>query len=175
MFYRRDVETQSKSFKPLLTRRVLAGCKVLSSKLRFPASLRLTLLFALLGAGCSIPNLEPPACTESRTAVREFYSFHFGNDMKFSPENLKRREKFLTPELSKRLELSQENTDPFTTGTSDFPKAFRVGECKEISPYRTQFQLLFFWRDDTRSEQREIRIESAKQNEKWMIDKISTK
>lgn len=142
------------------------------------ASLDVSVLLWLIltfGAGCSIPNLEPAACTESRTAVREFYSFHFGNDMKFAPENLKLREKFLTPDLLKRLELSQENTDPFTTGTTDFPKAFRVGECKEISPDRTQFQLLLFWRDDTRSEQREIKIEAAKQNEKWLVDNISTK
>ena len=138
------------------------------------------LLFCILHFGfcissCSVPNLEPPACTESRTAVREFYSFHFGNDMKFSLENLKLRERFLTPDLSKRMEFAKEGVDPFTTGTTDFPKAFRVGECKEISPDRTDFQVLLFWRDDTRTEQREINVEAEKQNEKWLVDKISIK
>ena len=128
--------------------------------------------FAFCISSCSIPNLEPPACTESRTAVREFYSFHFGNDMKFSKENLKLREKFLTAELSKQIALSQENTDPFTTGTNDIPKAFRVGECKVISPERTEFQVLLFWRDDTRSEQREIKVEAVKTEEKWLVDKV---
>ncbi len=132
-------------------------------------------LFLLFAAGCSIPNLEPPACTDSRTSVREFYSFHFGNDMRFSPENLKLRERFLTPDLSKKMKSMQEDFDPFTTGTSDFPKAFRVGECREISAEQTEFQVLLFWRDDTRSEQRVIKVTAAKQNEKWLVDTISTK
>jgi hypothetical protein len=154
-----------------------AGSILLFSAFNCPFSITslcvsVPLWLVLLLTGCGVPNLEPPACTESRTTVREFYSFHFGNDMKFSPENLKLREKFLTPELLKRLELSQENTDPFTTGTSDFPKAFRVGECKQISPTETKFQVLLFWRDDTRSEQREIKVEAIKQNEKWLVNKV---
>ena len=130
------------------------------------------LLSATCLLACSVPNLEPPACTEARTAIREFYSFHFGNDMKFSPENLKLRERFLTAELSERLAAAQEGVDPFTTGTSDFPKAFRVGECNEISPAQTEFQVLLFWRDDTRNEQREIKVAATQQNEKWLIDKV---
>lgn len=170
-FYQRDKETRK-----FLTRRIPFALDLNRFKDRFSfLCVSVPLWLVLLLTGCSVPNLEPPACNESRTAVREFYSFHFGNDMNFSQETLKQREKFLTPELLKHLELLQENADPFTTGTNDFPKAFRVGECKEISSDRTQFQLLLFWRDDTRSEQREIMIEAAKQNEKWMIDKISTK
>lgn len=139
----------------------------------FCASLRPLFLFLLLmTSACSIPNLEPAACTESRTVIREFYSFHFGNDMKFSPDNLKLRERFLTPEFARSVSASPEQTDPFTTGNTDFPKAFRVGECKEISSDRTEFQLLLFWRDDTRTEQREIRIEATRNNG-WLIDKIN--
>ena len=133
------------------------------------------LYLAFCISSCGVPNLEPTACTEARTAVREFYSFHFGNDMKFSPDNLKLRERFLTPELSKQIASAQDGVDPFTTGTNDLPKAFRVGECNEISPERTEFQVLLFWRDDTRSEQREIKVESVKQSEKWLVDKISAK
>ncbi|HLA95378.1 MAG TPA: hypothetical protein VK612_06635 [Pyrinomonadaceae bacterium] len=130
--------------------------------------------FAFLLGSCSIPNLEPPSCIESRTDVREFYSFHFGNGLAFSQESLKQRERFLTPELAKRLEVEKDGADPFTTRDTDFPKAFRVGECKEISPERTEFQVLLFWRDDTRTEQREIRVEVVKDNDKWLIDKISS-
>ncbi len=174
-FYRRDTEkiengqlkTENKRIDPTFS---IFNCSFSIASLRVSVPLWLILLLT----GCSIPNLEPPACIESRTAVREFYSFHFGNDMKFSTENLKLREKFLTLELSKQMQSAQENTDPFTTGTSDFPKAFRVGECKEFSPGQTEFQVLLFWRDDTRSEQREVKVEAVKQNEKWMIDKIST-
>lgn len=87
-------------------------------------------------------------------------------------ENLKQRERFLTPELSKSMESGQEDVDPFTTGTQDFPKAFRVGECKEISSEHIEFQLLLFWRDDTRNEQREIKVNALKQNDKWLVDRV---
>ena len=129
--------------------------------------------FALSIAGCSIPNLEDPACTEARTAVREFYSFHFGNDMGVSAENLKSRERFLTPQFFQDVSNEQEGTDPFTTGTTEFPKAFRVGECREISPGKAEFQVILFWRDDVRSEQREINAVAVKQTDKWLLDSVS--
>jgi hypothetical protein len=129
--------------------------------------------FAFCIAGCSIPNLEPQACIESRTAMREFYSFHFGNDMRFSAENLKQREKFLTPVFAERLSSWTNPGDPFTTGNEDLPKAFRVGACKEIAADKTEFQVLLFWRDDVRSEQREIRVVAAKENDRWLIDNVT--
>lgn len=123
-------------------------------------------------AACSIPNLESQACIDSRNTVREFYSSHFGNDMRFSAENLKQRERFLTPELARKVSDSSEDADPFTTGTSDIPKAFRVGECRDVSPERTEFQVLLFWRTDERTEQREITVEAVKENDNWLIDGI---
>ena len=50
---------------------------------------------------CSLPNLEKPECIESREIVKQFYSFHFGNDMKPNFENLKQRDKFLSPDYLK--------------------------------------------------------------------------
>jgi len=128
------------------------------------------MVFAL--ASCEIPNLDPPECSPARTAVREFYSFHFGNDMKFSPDTLKLREKFLTSDLVKTLSVAPEGTDPFTTGTDDTPKTFRAAECRVISPGRAEFDVLLFWRDDTRTEQRTIRIQAAKVGENWLVDRI---
>ena len=95
--------------------------------------------------------------------------------MAFSPDDLKTKEKFLTPEFVVRLRGSQEGIDPFTTGTNDFPKAFRAGECREISPDRTAFEVLIFWRDDTRSEERRISVEMAKRGENWLVDNVATK
>jgi len=92
--------------------------------------------------------------------------------MKFSPENLKLRERFLTLELSNQVASSSVGVDPFTTETDDIPKAFRVAECTEISPDQTEFRVLLFWRDDARTEQREIKVEVVKQNEKWLVDKV---
>jgi len=141
--------------------------------LRASVSLWLIFLIALGATGCSIPNLESPACTESKNAVREFYSYHFGNEMKFSAEGLKNRAKFLTPELAKAFASSSEGTDPFTTGSDDIPKAFRVGECREISPERTESSVLLFWRSDDRTEQREIKVETVDKNDTWLVNKVS--
>lgn len=136
-------------------------------------ALILALLIALGATACSIPSLESPACTESKNAVREFYSYHFGNEMKFSVEGLKHRERFLTPDLAKALANSPVGTDPFTTGSDDIPKAFRVGECREISPEQTESSVLIFWRSDERTEQREIKVEAVDKNDTWLVNKVS--
>lgn len=119
-----------------------------------------------------MPNLEPPECTGSRLVVKEFYSYHFGNEMKFSAENLQKREKFLTPEFFKSLQNLQTENDIFTTNTTDFPKAFRVGGCKVIDGAKTNLEVLLFWKDDKRTEQKAINVEVVKQNDKWLVNKI---
>jgi hypothetical protein len=134
-----------------------------------------TFLLLLFVSSCSIPNLEEPACTDARTEVRQFYSFHFGNDMKPSAENLKLREKFLTPDLVKTLSASTETSVDYFTVTADYPKSFRIGECKTVSPAETEFQVVLLWRDDTRSEQKEVAVKAVKKDDKWLIDKVLSK
>lgn len=124
-------------------------------------------------SACSLPSLETPACTESRNALREFFSFHFGNDMKFSDESLKLREKYLSPEFRAKIASTPAGTDPFTSGSDDLPKAFRVGECTELSPEKTVSTVLLFWKDDTRTEQREIKVEAIDVNDSWLVNNIS--
>lgn len=129
-------------------------------------------LYALL-INCSIPNLEDARCTESRGAVKEFYSYHFGNDMKFTPENLSKREKFLTAELSKTLNKLVTESDPFTL-TDSAPKAFRIGRCSIKSENSTDIEILLFWRDDTNYSSKEIpiHVEVINQEGKWLIDTV---
>jgi hypothetical protein len=129
-------------------------------------------LVFLVFSCASIPSLEAPECTESRNVVREFYSFHFGNDMHFSPENLKLRGKFLTPEFYKDLQNTKTENDVFTTNNTDFPKAFRVGKCEVVSPEKTVFEIVLFWRDENRSEEKKIKAETVKQEGKWLINKV---
>lgn len=120
---------------------------------------------------CSVPNLEKPECAAARQTVKEFYSLHFGNDMQPSEEYLKKRERFLTADwkffVSKNLRLKHD----YFTLTEDYPKAFRVGECEAIAPDKTVFQVVFFWKDDTRDEQRETRVEMIKENDQWLINR----
>lgn len=129
------------------------------------------LCFALF-VGCSIPNLEKPECNESKQTVKEFYSYHFGNDMKPSRENLQLREKFLSAELKQNLAAPTDDAIDYFTATDDYPKAFRVGNCTIVETNKTVFQVVLFWKDDTRNEQREIKVETVKQADNWLINKV---
>lgn len=141
--------------------------------LRVSASRQLIfLLVVALSAGCSVPNLETPRCVEAKTRVREFYSFHFANDMVFSTENLEKRKGFLTRELYDRLNGQAPDVDPFTQ-TSDLPKAFRVGECTETTS-GVQFDVLLFWKTDTRTEQRSIKVDAEKVGDEWYVAKVGS-
>ncbi len=125
-----------------------------------------------LAAGCSVPNLEVPECTASRGIAKEFYSFHFGNEMKFSADGLKAREKYLTPEVIAAVAGTREDVDPFTTGSVDIPKAFRIGGCEVTSPDAAKVEVVLFWRDDSRSEERRIHVETKRIDGRWLINRI---
>ncbi|MBX7169604.1 MAG: hypothetical protein K1X72_01530 [Pyrinomonadaceae bacterium] len=131
--------------------------------------------YFLLGTSCvtgSMPNLEQPDCTDSRLTVKQFYSFHLGNEMKFSQENLKLREKFLTPEFYKSLQSLQTENDVFTTNSTDIPRAFKLGGCTVIEPTKTEVEVLLFWKDSARIEQKSIFTEVVKQGDTWLINKV---
>ena len=119
-----------------------------------------------------MPNLDEPQCAESRDVVKKLYSFHFDNGMKFSPENLKLREKFLTAEFVKSLQNLPTENDVFTTDSADIPRAFRLSNCKVIEPTKTNIEVLLLWRDEKESRQQIINAEVVKQNDKWLVNKI---
>jgi hypothetical protein len=150
---------------------MLNGKWLMMNQRRFSVLCLLSFVFCLASCG-SVPNLEEPQCTASRLTVKEFYSYHFGNDMKFSQENLKPLEKFLTPEYFKSLQNVTTENDIFTTNNLDFPKTFRVGKCTIVEPAKTNMEVVLFWRDDKRNEQKVITAEVVKQNDKWLINKI---
>lgn len=130
-------------------------------------------LIAICLSGC-IKSLETPECTEARDTVKKFYSYHLDSLFNPNAETVREREEFLTDELKQKLQDTTA-TDYFTQTAGDFPKAFRVGECETIAPNRAAFEVLLFWKTDTRSEERRIRVEAVKENEKWLIDKVSAK
>ena len=131
------------------------------------------LLFA-----CSVPNLEAADCTAARDVVREFYSFHFGNDMRPTVDNIKLRERFITESLASKLALdlqSGSKTMDYFTQSENFPKAFRAGECSVIqNGTSVRFRVLTFWKDDVRSEQRPIFVTAKKEKDGWRIDDVSS-
>jgi len=147
--------------------------KVQSSKFRDFVFLCL-LLAAYCSLGCSIPNLEKPECTEARQTLKELYSLHFGSDMKFSKENLQPREKFLSEQLKQKLQAQSDSANDYFTVTEDYPRTFRVGICKVIKPgEKVEAQVLLFWKEDETTEQKEVKAEVIKENDKWLVSDIN--
>ncbi len=134
-----------------------------------------TVLAVTILGGCSVPMLESETCAGSRNELRQFYSYHFGHAMLFSAAELEQRRKFLTPEYYESLGGSPADADAFTTGTGDTPKTFRIGACEELSPERTRFAVLIFWKDDVRDEQRTIHADMKLVGDRWLVDKIETR
>ncbi|MEO8041373.1 MAG: hypothetical protein ABI646_02070 [Acidobacteriota bacterium] len=137
----------------------------------------LLLVTSFLLLSCSLPNLEDADCTQSRDSVREFYSYHFGHNLGFAAEDINARREYLTPNFFSSLSETPRDVppgvDPFTR-MDDPPKAFRVGECHVLEPgTRTSFEVLLFWKDDVKSEQRPINVEVIQSGEKWLIDRVS--
>jgi hypothetical protein len=124
---------------------------------------------------CGVPNLESQQCTEARVAVRQFYSFHFGNDMRPSAENLKLRERFLTKRFYSMLAVAPESdVDPFTM-TREFPRTFKIGECNADSATGVDFQVQLYWRDDEQTVQQEVVANAVKENDSWLVDSVGSK
>ena len=124
-------------------------------------------------AGCGIPNLESAECAAARVAAKQFYSFHFGNDMTPSVENLKMRERFLTTEFAAQLAGRPGDTDPFTR-TTDYPRTFKIGTCHAVSPTLMDFQLQIYWRDDQSTVQHEVAAFMRKQGDEWSLDAVES-
>ncbi|MDQ3040834.1 MAG: hypothetical protein M3R11_00455 [Acidobacteriota bacterium] len=91
--------------------------------------------------------------------------------MKPSKEYLEKREKYLTGDWKFFISKNLDDPRDYFTLTDDYPKAFRIGDCEVVEPNKTVFQVVFFWKDDTRSEQRETKVEAIKENGKWLINK----
>ncbi len=124
-------------------------------------------------SACSIPSLENSQCSAARDAVKRFYSFHFGNDMRPTQQGLRARSSFLTSELNDALSASSETASDYFTATDNYPKAFRVGLCNAEGENKATLQVVLLWRDDTSSDQKEVAVETVKSGDKWLIDKVS--
>jgi hypothetical protein len=124
---------------------------------------------------CSQPVLESAECIESRDSVKRFYSFHFGNDFKPTAESLAKRREYISSRLLTELESRANPNQDYFTQTEDYPKAFRVGKCETVDANRTKFEVLLFWRTNEQNIQREIAVETVKEENKWLIDKVLPK
>lgn len=123
-------------------------------------------------SSCSVPTLETPQCTAARDTVKRFYSFYFDSDMN-SVEGARTRSTFLTNELSSQLAGPKKGDIDYFTTTNNFPKAFRVGGCTSDSTDSATLEVVLLWRDDTASDQKEVKVEVVQRFGKWLINKVS--
>lgn len=93
--------------------------------------------------------------------------------MQPSEKYFKDRREYLTPGFGTFVSKQITDRRDFFTLEEDYPKAFRVGACETVAPDRVRFGVLLFWKDENRSEQRKINVETVKENEKWLVDKVS--
>jgi hypothetical protein len=141
--------------------------------------LALCIVVCALGiVGCSVPTLESPQCTDATLAVKQFYSFHFGNDMAPSAENLKAREKFLTSDLYRSLAASANGRTDYFTKSDEYPKTFKMATCNSGDPQHANVEVQTYWQEERGSTksttQREVTVATVKTNDgRWLIDNVS--
>jgi len=100
--------------------------------------------------------------------------------MRLTLENVRLRERFLTKDYAAKLRVDVGEMPPtkidYFTYSEDFPKTFRVGECKVVEPGKvTQLEIVLFWKDDMRSEQKEILAIAKYENDDWLLDSVGPK
>jgi hypothetical protein len=138
------------------------------------------LLILMLTSAC-VPLAErSDDCNKSRDVVKQFYSIHFDGDMNFTNESLAPKLRFLSPELAALLQkklVPGENAnikgDVFT-GTTEFPKSFRISDCKSSgdSPPKAMVEVKLIWKTEEKSDEKFINVETVKIGDNWLINNI---
>ncbi|MBK8302031.1 MAG: hypothetical protein IPK98_00925 [Chloracidobacterium sp.] len=95
--------------------------------------------------------------------------------MRPSADNFKARERYLTPRYFAALATYPEKErDPFTL-TTEYPRTFKLAECKAASPDSIDLKIQLYWRDDTKTVQQEVQANFVKQDGKWLLDGVGSK
>jgi len=140
-------------------------------------ALRGIILISICAAGCSMPSLESQPCNEASLAAKQFYSFHFGNDMSPSQENYQARQRFMTPELFSSLAATAKTTHDYFTNSETPPKTFKIGACSAPDPDHASVQVQIYWLEEHGSTkdttQRSLDVEMVKQGGNWLINNVN--
>jgi hypothetical protein len=93
--------------------------------------------------------------------------------MRPTTENLEAAAPFVTEELRRTLNNAPTTAVDYFTQTDDYPRTFKVGTCSVQPNGHAVLDLILLWRDESRTQQREIKVETVKQSDKWLIDKVT--
>jgi hypothetical protein len=128
--------------------------------------------FALCAGACSIPNPETQQCSEARDSVKEFYSWYLGTD----PEQRNKQPDVFRKYISAAspLNSTSSDVDPFFNSTTT-PTTFKIAKCETPSADHTNIQVQLYWRQEQKTEQREVYADTAKVGDRWQIEKIENR
>ena len=129
-------------------------------------------LLAIFATACSVPTLESKNCLDAQGSLKKLLSMHFDRGFNGNDAYRKERDGYITERL--RGEIDSKKGFDYLTQTTDFPKAFRIGGCTENSENEVILDVLLFWKDDKRSEQRQIDVSMKNVDDKWLVDKVTT-
>ena len=134
-------------------------------------------LCALCIASCKLPTLESEQCRDASLAVKEFYSFHFGNDMAPTAENLNARHRFLTDQLFSTVSAASDGKTDYFTKSAEYPKTFKIGKCEAPDAEHTNVQVQEYWLQEHGSTkdtiQRSLEVSTVKTGGNWLIGSVS--
>ena len=116
--------------------------------------------------------------TAPASVVKQFLTFHFSQDMGFTPEAVKQRSAWLTSEMMEACRayfaIPQNpdeppfiNGDPFT-GTQEYPQTFSAGAAKSTKT-SARVDISFHWKE---APSRKAVVLLKRLNGKWLIDDI---
>ena len=124
----------------------------------------------IFGSSCNVPNLESPECTQARDTLRQFYSWHIGTSADDRIKQPEIQNKFVSPGFLPDPNNSAD--DPFTF-SKDMPKTFKIGKCESSDEKKVTMQVQLYWRDDSQTVQKEVRVEEVKTSDAWLINKVT--
>ncbi len=128
------------------------------------------LLTTLCVSSCSLPSLEGGDCSQARDSVKQFYSLYIGTDAEERVKSWERFQKYFSPQFAPDPKTWA--TDPFTNADST-PKTFKIGVCKALDPEKVNLQVQLYWREETKTVQKEVHVEAVKSGDAWLINKVS--
>ena len=129
------------------------------------------LLAACCQLSCSIPNLESQQCAEARDTAKEFYSWYLGTDVAMRMEQRETYDRFIAPNFRPP---SNSDLDPFFLSPTT-PTTFKIGKCELENDTRASIQVQLYWRQQLKTEQREVYADAIKVGDKWLIDKVESR
>jgi hypothetical protein len=140
------------------------------------AAIRHAFLCILIGvficvSGCSIPNLEGQQCTEARDAVHDFYFWYLGTDSAMRDKQRNIYERFIAPSFQSDAKT---DLDPFFLSDTT-PTTLKIGKCEQIDDLHVSMQVQLYWRQDGKTDQKEVYADVKKATNGWLIDKVESR